>query len=191
MLAGDLHLKAHRLDVLAQGVAVYLPERQLVVEHVFAKPGIHVGGITAQRPPFSFGPGGIEHQRVGVQLRVELAGGVVGVEGGHDVAGGLGARDPLGHDAGAGQRLDFLHGDGHGAVVGLEKALVPRDQGHHRDGLGGGEGQIIAGAVGLLAIDDARELGAVGEFALGHGIEGGTLDGSTESQALGPLANPD
>ena len=191
MLAGDLCFKAHRLDVLAQGVAVYLPERQLVVEHVFAKPGVHVCGITTQRPPFAFGPGGIEHQRVGVQLWIELAGGVVGIEGGHYVAGGLGARDALSHDAGAGQRLDLLHGDGHGAVVGLKKALVPFNQGHHRDGLGGGESEVIAGAVGLLAIHDARELGAVGEFPLGHGIEGGPLDGATEAQTIGPLANPD
>ena len=115
----------------------------------------------------------------------------MGIEGGHDVAGGLGARDALGHDAGAGQCLDFLHGDGHGAVVGIEKALVPRNQGHHRDGLGGGESQIIAGAVGLFAIHDAGELGAVGEFPLGYGIEGGPLYGAIEPQALGPLANPD
>ena len=32
MLAGDLCFKTHRLDVLAQGVAVYLPERQFVVK---------------------------------------------------------------------------------------------------------------------------------------------------------------
>ncbi len=62
MLAGDLCFKTHRLDVLAQGVAVYLPERQFVVKDVFAKAAVHVGGITAQRPPFAFCIGGIEHQ---------------------------------------------------------------------------------------------------------------------------------
>ncbi len=115
----------------------------------------------------------------------------MGVEGRHDIAGGLGAGDAIGHDAGAGQRLDLLHGHRHSVMVGGQKALVTRHQCHHGDTLGGRKRQVIAGAVGLLAIHDAREFSAIGEFTLGDGIEGGPVNGATQSKAVGPFPHPD
>ncbi len=111
----------------------------------------------------------------------------MGVKARHDVAGGLGARYPIGHDAGAGQRLDLLHCHRHSVMVGGQKALVTRHQCHHGDTLGGRKRQVIAGAVSLLAIHDAREFSAIGEFTLGNGIEGGPVNGATQSKAVGPV----
>ncbi len=60
MFAGDFGFKAHRLDVLAQGVAVHLAYGYLVGEHGFIKTVVGLG-VTGQRPPFALGPGGVKH----------------------------------------------------------------------------------------------------------------------------------
>ena len=101
-------------------------------------------------------------------------------EGGRDHALAAGAHDAAGGgvlQAGLdGVRLDPLQGGPNSLVVGGDDAPVRAHEGEQENGLGGGEGDIAAGAVGDVAVA-AAEAGTAGHAALQDGLQGSGVDG--------------
>ena len=133
---------------------------------------------------------------MGMELGVEVAGGVV-AEGGGDHALFAGAD----HAAGIGvlpPGLDDIafepdEGAADRGVVRRDDARVPADQRGERDGLGGREGDVAAGTVMQASVPiHASEpaAGAVRHLAGQHVAEGLGIDGALEAEHPGALAGP-
>ena len=133
---------------------------------------------------------------MGVELRVEVARGVVAEGGGHHLLPALahhlaGLRvlephlDRVALDPGKG-RLDR-------PVVGVDDVSVAADQRRERHGFGGREGDIAAGTVDEFAVPvPAPELapGAVRHLALEHGPGDIRIDGAFEAERARAPAEP-
>ena len=95
---------------------------------------------------------GVEHDAVGVQVRVESAGRIVTEHCGHDVArGSVGALAVLA-DPGGRERFQLAQGGRYGLLVRVDDALVLAHQGGDGHRLGRREGEIVEHApIGALA----------------------------------------
>ena len=136
-----------------------------------------------------------EH-RMGVQLRVEIARGVVTERGGDDLLVARPRHFPglrVLHPCLGGILLDPGQGRRHGAVVRLDDAAVAAGQGGDGDGLRSGESQVAAGTVQDLAVlAAAPELpaGAVRHLAFEDRPEGVGIDRPLQPELFGALAGP-
>ena len=116
-------------------------------------------------------------------------------EGGGDHVLAAGADDHAGGGVLAagldGVLLDPLQGGADGAVVGFDDALVAAREGEQGDGLGSGEGEVAAGAVGDVAEPvAAAEAAPAGYAALEDGLEGSGIDGAGKAEGGGAPADP-
>ena len=155
------------------------------------QPLVGHGAPLAVRAPHHVG----DH-RVGMELGIEIARGLVGEGGdrrllvpGTDHAARLGVLHPGLDNA----LLDPGEGPPHRPAVGLRDAGVAADQRGEGDGLRRGEGQVASRPVveAAVLVPAAEPVsGPVRDLSRQHGLEYVGIDGTLEPERLGALAGP-
>lgn len=132
----------------------------------------------------------VEHHGMGVKLRILRATGVMPERGNRQIAGCFTINASSIPDARC-RHVFFDMGQGHfgRGRVGGDQPFVPRDLGHDRDRLGGGERDIPPGSMFDLAIARGAELFA-GDPPLQHGAELLAIDFARKAKLFRAFAEP-
>ena len=189
MFADRLSLIAHRRDVILQRGTIQAAKGNLVGVDILNKPGF-THFVAAERSPLIAMLSGIGHHRVGVQLRLLVAAGIVVKQRHHQVAGQLRLAPALRHNPRGGHRLYLLNGGLHRAVVCLNKTLVASQHGHHGDTFGRREGEVVARTVFVRPVLSPAEVAAVRQASLQNLRKDLLVHPAAEPQRFSPFSGP-
>jgi hypothetical protein len=107
---------------------------------------------------------------MGVELRIELAAGVVVIHGYDQVAGGAVLIGSVLPHARRGMRFQFLQGFRHGFLVGFFQPSIAPEFGHDRNRFGSGNREVVQ--IAAPALGGAIGSHAVGALALSQKLAG-------------------
>ncbi|MCW0345818.1 hypothetical protein NB703_003911 [Pantoea ananatis] len=165
--AGQLRFITQRFGFSLQRTAVKLAKLHLVFVNRLNEPG-SVDVVGGQGFPFAFMFGDVHHNGVGVNLRIEVARGVMREQRGHHLAGRFDAGNAVSGIPHAYQVFNHPQRLFHRLVVCLQQAFVASGQYQHGDAFRGGKRQVMSRTVDVRALHLFAQLRSVGELAVQH-----------------------
>ena len=189
VFADRFSLIAHRRDVILQRGTVQAAKGNLVRVDILNKPGF-THFVAAERAPLIAMLSGIGHHRVGMQLRLLVAAGIVVKQRHHQVAGQLRLAPALRHNPRGGHRLYLLNGGLHRAVMGLNQTFIATEHGHHGDTFGRREGEVVARTVFVRPVLSPAEVAAVRQASLQNLRKDLLVHPAAEPQRFSPFSGP-
>ncbi len=190
MLAYFLHLVAKGLHALAQGTPVDFAERDLHLHDRFDKTGV-VNVVRGQRLPFTVMLSHVGDEKVSVQLRIEIARGVVGKGSRHHFAGMHNGSDTVLCGSRGDKLFHIACRHLHGMVMRLHHLLVSANQAQNRDAFGCRKRQVMAGTVHMVAINFPAQARTVRQTAFEHSCQITAPDIALEAQLFCAFTQPE